>query len=123
MKEASMKEMALFILLMLIWTAAQVLLKTGMNELAGRKVDFRFFNLALTSSPVLAGLILSAAGFFFWLVILSRFELSYSYLLASLTFALVIIASAVFFKEEISPLRWAGAALIILGVFLVSQTR
>lgn len=118
-----MKEMALFILLMLIWTAAQVLLKTGMNELAGRKVDFRFFNLALTSSPVLAGLILSAAGFFFWLVILSRFELSYSYLLASLTFALVIIASAVFFKEEISPLRWAGAALIILGVFLVSQTR
>jgi drug/metabolite transporter (DMT)-like permease len=35
----------------------------------------------------------------------------------------VIIASAVFFKEEISPLRWAGAALIILGVFLVSQTR
>jgi len=123
MKEASMKEMALFILLMLIWTAAQVLLKTGMNELAGRKVDFRFFNLALTSWPVLAGLILSAARFFFWLVILSRFDLSYSYLLASLTFALVLIASAVFFKEEISPLRWAGAALIILGVFLVSQTR
>lgn len=123
MKEASMKEMALFILLMLIWTAAQVLFKTGMNELAGRKVDLRFFNLALTSWPVLAGLILSAAGFIFWLVILSRFDLSYSYLLASLTFALVIVASAVFFKEEISPLRWVGAALIILGVLLVSQTR
>lgn len=118
-----MKEMALFFFLMLIWTAAQVLLKTGMNELAGKKADFRFFNQALTSWPVLTGLALSAAGFIFWLVILSRFDLSYSYLLASLTFALVLVASAVFFKEEISPLRWAGAALIILGVFLVSQTR
>ncbi|MDH7512859.1 MAG: EamA family transporter [Clostridiales bacterium] len=118
-----MKEMALFILLMLIWTVAQVFLKAGMNDLAGRRVDFKFFAQALTSWPVLAGLIFSAAGFIFWLVILSRFNLSYSYLLAGLTFALVLVASAIFFKEEISPLRWAGAALIILGVFLVSQTR
>ncbi len=117
-----MKEMALFIFLMLIWTAAQVLLKTGMNEMAGKRVDFGFFNQALTSWFILAGVVLSAAGFFFWLVILSRLDLSYSYLIASLSFVLVLIASAVFFKEEISPLRWIGAALIILGVFLVTQT-
>jgi len=118
-----MKEAGLFLLLMLLWTAAQVLLKTGMRTFSGRKVDPGFFGQALTSGHVLAGLFLSAAGVFLWLVVLSRFDLSYSNLIASLTFVFVVIASAVFLEEEISLLRWVGAVLIALGVFLVSRTR
>ncbi len=118
-----MREIGLFLLLMLLWTAAQVLLKSGMNELSGRKVDLRFFTQALSSWPVVTGLFLSVVAAFLWLVVLSRFELSYSYLMAGLTFVFVVIASAVFLEENISLVRWLGALLIALGVYFVSRTR
>jgi len=118
-----MKEIGLFLLVIALWTSAQVLLKWGLAGFGGQKVDFRFFIRALSCWPVLAGTLLSAAGALLWLVVLSRFELSYSNLMVSFMYALIIVASAVFFKEQISALRWLGAFLIVLGVFLVSQTR
>lgn len=118
-----MKEIGLFLLVIALWTSAQVLLKWGLAGFAGQKVDFHFFVRALSSWPVLTGTLLSATGALLWLVVLSRFELSYSNLMVSFMYALIVVASAVFFKEHISALRWLGAFLIVLGVFLVSQTR
>lgn len=118
-----MKEIGLFLLVIVLWTSAQVLLKWGLAGFAGQKVDARFFLRALGTWPVLAGTVLSAAGALLWLVVLSRFELSYSNLMVSLMYALIVVAAAIFFREHISALRWIGAFLIVLGVFLVSQTR
>lgn len=118
-----MAEVGFFSLLILLWTAAQVLFKLSLNEISGKKVDLKFFGQALTSLPLLVGLFLSVAAFFFWLIILSRFELSYSNLIASLTFVSILIASAIFLGEEISLLRWLGAIFIVLGVLLVTRTR
>ncbi len=118
-----MKGMEVFLLSVVIWTAVQVLLKMGLNKLTGSEVNFNFFIKALASWPVLAGLFLAVVGSLIWFVVLSRFELSYSNLMVSLTFVLVTLASVAFFKEHISVLRWIGAALIVLGVFLVSQSR
>ena len=118
-----MKEIGLFLLVIALWTSAQVLLKWGLAGFAGQKADVRFFLRALGSWPVLIGTLLSAAGALLWLVVLSRYELSYSNLMVSFMYALIVVASAIFFKEQISALRWLGAFLIVLGVFLVSQTR
>ncbi len=123
MRSEQMKEIGLFLLVIALWTSAQVLLKWGLAGFAGQKVDVRFFIRALSSWPVLAGTLLSASGALLWLVVLSRYELSYANLMVSFMYALIVIASAVFFKEHISALRWLGAFLIMLGVFLVSQTR
>jgi len=95
----------------------------GPGRFAGQKVNVGFFLRALSSWPVLTGTLLSATGALLWLVVLSRFELSYSNLMVSFMYALIVVASAIFFKEHISALRWLGAFLIVLGVFLVSQTR
>lgn len=118
-----MREVGLFFLLIFLWTAAQVLMKLGMKDLSGSKVNIKFFYQALTSRPVIAGLFISALAVVLWLVVLSRFELSYSNLIASLTFVCVVIASSVFLGEEISLLRWIGAFFIAFGVFLVAYTR
>jgi drug/metabolite transporter (DMT)-like permease len=123
MRSAQMKEISLFLLVIALWTSAQVLLKWGLTAFSGQKVDLHFFLRALGSWPVLTGTLLSAAGALLWLVVLSRFELSYANLMVSFMYALIVIASAVIFKEHISSLRWLGAFLIMLGVFLVSQTR
>jgi drug/metabolite transporter (DMT)-like permease len=117
-----MKELGLFLFLVVIWTAGQVFLKLGMNELAGEKVNFRFFGRALSLWQVLAGLMCSVVGALIWLVILSRFNLGFSNLVGCLTLVLVALASMFVFKEPMPFLKWLGAALIVLGVFIISRT-
>ncbi len=118
-----MEGTGIFLLLAVIWTAVQVLLKLGLDKLSGSEVSFAFFLKALSSWPILAALFLAIVGSLIWFVVLTRFELSYSNLMVSLTFVLVMLASMALFKEHISLLRWIGAALIVLGVFFVSQSR
>jgi multidrug transporter EmrE-like cation transporter len=56
-----------------------------------------------------------------WMAALTKFQLTYAYPFVSTTFALVLILSAVFFGESITPAKTAGVALIVLGVFVGSR--
>jgi drug/metabolite transporter (DMT)-like permease len=118
-----MEGTGIFLLSAVIWTAVQVFLKFGLDKLSGSQVSFAFFAKAISSWQILAALVLAIVGSLVWFVVLTRFELSYSNLMVSLTFVLVMLASMAFFNERISLLRWIGAALIVLGVFFVSQSR
>jgi multidrug transporter EmrE-like cation transporter len=57
-----------------------------------------------------------------WLWVLSRAQLSYAYPVLSLSFPIVVALSAVLFGETISLLKWAGVAVIVLGVSLLART-
>lgn len=58
----------------------------------------------------------------FWLVVLSRMELSLVYPMVSAAYVLVALFSWYFFKENLSLMRWAGIAVIIFGVILISRS-
>ena len=58
----------------------------------------------------------------FWLVVLSRMQLSFVYPMVSVAYVLVALASLVFFKESVTLVRWLGIAVIIFGVFLISRS-
>ena len=49
-------------------------------------------------------------------------KLSLAYPILSLTFPIVLGLSAVFFAETITPLRWAGVGVIVVGVSLLART-
>jgi uncharacterized membrane protein len=49
-------------------------------------------------------------------------ELSLVYPMVSVAYVLVALFSWYYFKENLSVIRWAGIALIILGVFLISRS-
>ncbi|MEW6457432.1 MAG: EamA family transporter [Acidobacteriota bacterium] len=117
-----MKGIHLFIISMIIWVLSQVLIKNGMNKFAGIGINLNFFIRALTSPFVLAGIFLSGIGVLVWLIILSRYELSYSNLIVSFTYVLMVLASIIFFREHISTLRWIGTFFIMVGVYLVFKT-
>jgi len=69
-----------------------------------------------------AGLILYGLSAACWLWVLSRAHLSLAYPLLSLTFPIVVGLSAFLFSESVSPMRWAGVGLILLGVSLLART-
>ncbi len=105
----------------LIFVSSQILIKSGINRI-GEKYGLQFLISALTSPFVLSGLFLSGIGAIFWLFILSKYELSYSVLVLSITYVLFLIGSQIFLGENISLLRWIGALLIIAGVYIVTKS-
>jgi len=58
----------------------------------------------------------------FWLVVLSRLQISLAYPMVSVAYVLVAIFSWIFFKEDLTFVRWLGIAVIIFGVFLISRS-
>ena len=57
----------------------------------------------------------------FWLIALSRMDLSFVYPFISLTYKLVFSLSYLVLKESIGLNKIAGSVLIILGLILISK--
>ena len=71
---------------------------------------------------VFMGIMSFAISSIFWLVVLSRIDLSMAYPLVSIAYIVTAIFSYYFFKEHITLIRWIGIITICLGVFLVSRS-
>lgn len=109
---------------MLVSTAGQVLLKLAVIRIG--KVSMQLAHIPETMQRVLAcpwfwiALLAYGAGFYLWLAVLSGFALHEANLYFSANKILLLFISIVVFGEVISPRRWAGAALIIAGLYFVS---
>ena len=75
-----------------------------------------------TNPWVIAGLALYVGGTLFWLIALSRADLSFVYPFATLTMALIILGSRFIFGEAISSLRLIGIVTIAIGVLVVARS-
>jgi len=81
-----------------------------------------FFMKTLIWDPYIIAVF--ASGFiasFFWLMAVSKFELSYAYPFMSLAFILVFILSALFFNEAFHLQKIIGTLLIVAGLYFVSR--
>lgn len=79
------------------------------------------FLLGVFSSPYLwAGLLSVLFIFIIWSVVLSKIDLSVAVPIASFSYVLVPLISAIVLGEEVSILRWSGVFFILAGVIFVS---
>jgi drug/metabolite transporter (DMT)-like permease len=104
----------------------QVLLKKGMGSMGPLTLTvYQLGNILwrmATDPYVIAGMVIYAAGTVFWLIALSRADLSYAYPFASLQYAVMLGASWWLFGEHITVWRLLGTVVIGLGVLLISQS-
>lgn len=118
---------ALILLSVVLAAVAQLTLKHGMNQVAAETGVLRFsadsVRDVLTTPAVWAGLALFGLSAVVWLAVLSRASLSFAYPFASLTYVLILLADRFILDQEISVLRYAGVACIVVGIVLVAQTR
>ena len=75
-----------------------------------------------TAAKLTAGVFVMAIGFFLWVGLMSRFDLSYLYPFDGLNRVLLMIAASIFLKEKMTPSLWVGVSLICIGVLLVSRS-
>ena len=77
---------------------------------------------AVTNPWVVLGVILQAGFFFMYLTLLSRADVSKILPMTAFDYIVVAILAQLLLGEMVTPARWTGIGLIVLGVFLVSRT-
>src|SRR5689334_2794922 len=82
----------------------------------------RIIGKGAANGNILLGVALEAAFFGALLYLLSQRDVSLIWPLTSLGFVITALAAKFVLSEQISPLRWAGVALIVLGAALVSYS-
>jgi multidrug transporter EmrE-like cation transporter len=104
----------------------QLMLKKGMGSMGPLTLSVGQLGSILwgmaTNPYVVAGLGIYALGTLFWLLALSRVELSFAYPFASLSYLIMLFAAWQLFKEDISVLRLVGTLVICVGVLIISRS-
>ncbi len=104
---------------------AQLLLKAGATA-AGPISDWATIRGAapvLAGHPAIAGgLACYAISVVVWIVALSRVEVSVAYPMLSLGYVINALLAWWLFGEAVSPARWAGICIILVGVAVVAHS-
>jgi drug/metabolite transporter (DMT)-like permease len=77
---------------------------------------------AVSNPWLLLGVTLQASFFFLYLTLLSRADVSQVLPLTAMDYLVVTLLAQLVLAEVVTPGRWLGAALIAIGVFIVSRT-
>lgn len=119
---------SLWLILLSIATgvAGQTVIKLGVSQPGAADSAngglLSLVTLILKSPLVLLGLALYGVGALAWIATLSRVDLSVAYPFLALNFVLITVVSRLFLGESVPLLRWAGIAVIVVGILLVARS-
>ncbi len=114
-----MRIVLLTILNALLLATGQLLWKTGMQNKDIRSFDQMM--LCFLNPYIIGGLMIYGLTTILWLFIVSKADLSYVYPIQSFVLIIILLSSALIFKENVTINRWVGAAFIALGVIIVGS--
>lgn len=102
----------------------ELFLKHGMNHVGILSLASfaTVFPKMLRTWSLYAGLGSITIGAGFWLMAISRVDLSWAYPLLAMGYILVMFFSAIVLREPVLPIRWIGAVLIVIGVYLITRS-
>lgn len=110
----------------LLNTIAQLLLKAGMSNIG--QFEFSLANALpistkiLLNGPIMTGIGLYGLSVVIWLLVLSRVQVSIAYPMLSIGYIVNALAAYYLFGEPLSMMRFFGIMVIIVGVYLITQT-
>jgi len=93
------------------------------DELPAETVEKLIYLAKLFLDPFLvSGLASAFIASLFWLMAMTKFEISYAYPFMSLAFVFVFIFSVCFFEETFTLHKVLGLLFIILGIVITSRS-
>ena len=106
--------------LLILWgallsTAGEVLLKKGATVAGAGPAVLG----PLSSLWTWSGILCYVTALVSWLYVLRKVPLSIAFPLINVVHVLVPLGASIFLNEQVSPRRWAGITLILLGVIAI----
>jgi drug/metabolite transporter (DMT)-like permease len=104
----------------------QLSMKAGMNKVGEVKAadlsqPFELVGRVVRSVWAVMGVLLYAISAIFWLIVLSRVNLSVAYPMVAAGYVVVVLYSWLVFKESVRWFSWIGLFLIVAGVVITAQ--
>jgi len=115
----------LVLLMVAATTVGEVMQAAGMRR-HGEIQDFRpgaigrAMALLARNRFVIGSIAAMAVSFFAFMKLLSMTDLSFAVPVSAVTYVMETVLAKYLLKERVNALRWAGAALVVCGVALVS---
>jgi len=123
-----MAKLLLILLIGLVFEATGVvLLKKGITQIGEvQKINvaeiLRVVKAGVMNPNILLGIFFEALFFGCLLILMSESDISFLWPLTALSFVMTTFAAKLFLSEQVSPIRWAGVVLIMLGASLISYS-
>lgn len=102
----------------------QIALKYGMSKVSLGSASLGLAGQVIRSifTPyVFLGFVCYAVSSCFWLVVISKWNLSYAYPMIAIGYVVVVFLSRLFFKEPVTPLQWLGIIMMCGGLAIVTR--
>lgn len=105
-----------------------VLFKMGAGQRTARRHSSRigstlaFVRDMLSNKKILLGLLLQIGAIIGWLAFMSRMALSFAFPMSSISNVTILLASHFILHEQVSPRRWWGVLLILVGITIIANT-
>lgn len=103
----------------------QLILKWRINQYEALPLELTeklIFLAKLFLDPFLvSGLASAFIASLFWIMAMTKFEISYAYPFMSLAFVLVFLFSVFMFEESINAYKIIGLIFIVLGILITSR--
>ncbi|MDQ6632664.1 MAG: EamA family transporter [Verrucomicrobiota bacterium] len=121
-----MTKIIIILLIALVFEAVGVVfLSGGLKEIGELKqvnvsAIAQLIKRGATNGKILLGILFEAIFFGALLYLLSQRDVSLIWPLTSLGFVITAVAAKIFLHEQVSPVRWIGVGLIVLGAAFVS---
>jgi len=117
-----MNAIAIIIIGVIFAGLGQVSWKLGMNQAGQLTVlDLAGLSNVLRNPYILLGFLMYALSTIFWLIALSKKDLSFVYPFISLTYILVLVLSNIILKESIGVEKLAGTLVIVIGLVIIAR--
>ncbi len=81
----------------------------------------QYVGMLLLDPWILSGFAAAFLASLFWILAVSRLELSHAYPFMSLSFVLVFVFAAIFFHEALPPAKIIGLGLIVAGLVVAGR--
>ena len=103
-------------------TASEIFLKKGASDTAHLSPAWLWTGVTgLASIWVWIGMLLVVLSFVSWVYVLRYIPLTIAFPLSNVVHILVPLSSLIFLGETISTRRWAGIALVLVGLAVVAK--
>jgi drug/metabolite transporter (DMT)-like permease len=102
-----------------------LMIKAGLTGVAATTAQADIFHRLLVyfSQPyVVLGLMVYGIGTAMWIFAVSKYDISYVFPISALNYVLVTLGGKFLFGELIPAKRWAGVAVVIVGVALMQSS-
>jgi len=100
---------------------SQVFLKLAVTHYDPFQFTFAYLRSVFGNLHLILSGISIAGAIALWVYILRHYPFSLAYPLGSMSYVFGLIASILVFHEHVSPMRWMGVCIIIVGIYFVTK--